>query len=345
MHRASVEQWGARQSRKDRGWAGAPLRTRLCATEPRALGAGNWPRGDFYASEPSKLHTPTVSPASALRTGADAAPRVWRPLAASPDPAGQATRAPPTGLRRMFRVPPRAHSQPWSCTPALLEAEGPGRCARRPSTCSPAHTGPPEPPADQPQPGDREGGAHRGAVVVAEHLLVEVMEEFLFQLKHHLKRGRGRQGRRNGRGAPPTPQGPRPRARLPSGRCRTRGISASRPRWCRRPVLSASWPVCRESGRDTGGAQSPDRNPQPTAPRKQAACLSPCPVLSGLLPPGSTRPRKGTRDLPHGSRSAPGAQAHAPNSLPTSAPPRCPLPPAGWALTLEGPLEASLKLA
>lgn len=32
------------------------------------------------------------------------------------------------------------------------------------------------------------GRAHRGAVVVVENLLVEVVKEFLFQLKHHLQR-------------------------------------------------------------------------------------------------------------------------------------------------------------
>ena len=47
---------------------------------------------------------------------------------------------------------------------------------------------------------------------------------------------------------------------LPSGRCLTRGISASRLHWCRRLGPSALWPLCRESGEDMGwGRLSPKR--------------------------------------------------------------------------------------
>lgn len=104
---------------------------------------------------------------------------------------------------------------------------------------------------------------HRSAVVVSENLLVEVVEQFLFQLQHHLPRTGRQVGAERGSGpVPPSQLGtavvaavghpPRGTDRLsPSGRCLTPGKSASRPRWCRRPGPSASWPSCRESGKDT----------------------------------------------------------------------------------------------
>lgn len=49
----------------------------------------------------------------------------------------------------------------------------------------------------------------------------------------------------------PLPRAPAHPLRSPSGRCLTLGISASRLRWCPRPARSASWPLCRESGKDT----------------------------------------------------------------------------------------------
>lgn len=140
----------------------------------------------------------------------------------------------------------------------------------------------------------RVAGTHRGAAI-AEHLLVGVVEELLFQLQHDLRvtgpwarGGAGTGCSRVGRVplAPPPAMGPAPAPRVPppalgpapalrapplacspSGRCPTRGRRASRPRWCRRLGPSASWPWCRASG-DGGRDSVPSsrwRLPHPSA--------------------------------------------------------------------------------
>lgn len=213
--------------------------------------------------------------------------------------------------------------------------------------------------------GTGDSGAHRGAVVVAENLLVEVVEDFLFQLKHHLERRRGRQCGQSRDSASRTVQraqlqGPRLRALLPSGRCPTLGISASRPRWCRRPGLSALWPVCRESGKDTEGTQSPHRGARSPCPLKAISTppgLSPLPrpfqAASAWLHASPDRDRgPATREREHDQLTRHALQGQACREVPcTSGGPGLPAhlcspccPRAGGAWTLGLP-EASLKSA
>lgn len=81
---------------------------------------------------------------------------------------------------------------------------------------------------------------------------------------------------------------------LPSGRCLTRGRSASQSRWCRRPGPSASWPWRRESAGDAEGLV-PGEGPRLAAPgpHHPKAVTSapdspprPCPFLTPILCPG-----------------------------------------------------------
>lgn len=94
---------------------------------------------------------------------------------------------------------------------------------------------------------------HRSAVVVPEDILVEVVEELLFQLEHDLP------GQRCFSACTaPTPQAgcgwwlPLVMSHLPSGHCLTPEISTLQLHWYQQPGLSASWPLCRASARRQG---------------------------------------------------------------------------------------------